>query len=284
MDYVKSTPVSLKDYYDELWLKNKIIEDTSILNLGELVVKDVERIQPKAGRIDLLLHDDEEDIRYEVEIMLGRLDESHIIRAIEYWDIERKRSPTYEHRAVIIAEDITTRFLNIIQLFNNVIPLIAIQLNAAKVNDRLALNFVKILDIMSMENDEDIISSKADRKYWEDRSSKESLEVADGCLAIIKEFDPEYELSYNKYYIGLTKRNHPNNFVAFRPKRKFVRVEAKLPDLESYKKLLEEKDIDVVSIDAGSSRVKFRLIKSELQEKRAIIKQILEASYKEWVS
>ena len=28
--------------------------------------------------------------RYEVEIQLGRVDESHIIRTIEYWDIEKK--------------------------------------------------------------------------------------------------------------------------------------------------------------------------------------------------
>jgi hypothetical protein len=104
ISYTKSTPVTLKDIpqYDELWLKNTITEDPSILGLGDLIVKDVERIQPKAGRIDLLLQDDENDIRYEVEIMLGKLDESHIIRTIEYWDNERKRSPNHEHRAVIL--------------------------------------------------------------------------------------------------------------------------------------------------------------------------------------
>jgi len=41
--------------------------------------------------------------RYEVEIQLGATDESHIIRTIEYWDIERKRYPQYEHTAVIVA-------------------------------------------------------------------------------------------------------------------------------------------------------------------------------------
>jgi hypothetical protein len=42
--------------------------------------------------------------------MLGELDPSHIIRAIEYWDIERIRFPKRIHRAVIIAEEITSRF------------------------------------------------------------------------------------------------------------------------------------------------------------------------------
>lgn len=54
--------------------------------------------------------------RYEVEVQLGSTDESHIIRTIEYWDIERKRYPQYDHTAVIVAEDITSRCLNVISL------------------------------------------------------------------------------------------------------------------------------------------------------------------------
>jgi len=54
--------------------------------LGDLIVKDKERIQPGAGRLDLLLQDPDTNLRYEVEIQLGKTDESHIIRTIEYWD------------------------------------------------------------------------------------------------------------------------------------------------------------------------------------------------------
>jgi hypothetical protein len=102
----------------------------TVLGLGDLVLKDKERTQPHAGRLDLLLQDQETDRRYEVEVQLGSTDESHIIRSIEYWDIERKRYPQYEHCAVLVAEDITSRFLNVISLFNGTIPLIAIQMQA----------------------------------------------------------------------------------------------------------------------------------------------------------
>ncbi len=37
--------------------------------------------------------------------------------------------------AVIVAEDITSRFLNVISLFNKAIPLVAIQLRALEVKD-----------------------------------------------------------------------------------------------------------------------------------------------------
>ncbi len=75
-----------------------------------LVLRDSERPQTGAGRLDLLLQDADASRRYEVEIQLGKTDESHVIRTIEYWDVERKRYPQYEHVAVIVAEDITSRF------------------------------------------------------------------------------------------------------------------------------------------------------------------------------
>lgn len=81
-----------------------------------------------------------------MEIQLGKTDESHIIRTIEYWDLERKRYPQYDHVAVLIAKNITSRFLNIISLFNGFLPLVAIQLNAIKIEDGIAMVFTTILD------------------------------------------------------------------------------------------------------------------------------------------
>ncbi len=95
------------------------------MGLGKLALKDKERRQPRAGRLDLLLQHQEENHRYEVEIQLGKTDESHIIRTIEYWDNEKKLYPQYEHHAVIVAEEITARFLNVISLFNGHIPKIS---------------------------------------------------------------------------------------------------------------------------------------------------------------
>lgn len=104
--------ISLKEHpnLNEAWLQDVISNNTEILGLGDVIVKDKERVQPSGGRLDLLLQDVDTLKRYEMEIQLGKTDESHIIRTIEYWDIERKRYPQYEHCAVIVAEDITSRF------------------------------------------------------------------------------------------------------------------------------------------------------------------------------
>src|SRR6266487_6179324 len=110
--YVKPEKILLKTHPElsEKWVQQRVAEDPTLLGLGELILKDKERIQPRAGRLDLLFQDAETTRRYEVEIQLGSSDETHIIRTIEYWDVERKRYPRYDHTAVIIAENITSRF------------------------------------------------------------------------------------------------------------------------------------------------------------------------------
>ena len=95
LNYVKPERLWLKEHpeLNERWLQDRIAADPALLGLGELVLKDRERPQPRAGRLDLLLQDPDSNQRYEVKLQLGSTDEAHIIRTIEYWDIERKRYP-----------------------------------------------------------------------------------------------------------------------------------------------------------------------------------------------
>src|SRR5712692_3727762 len=175
--YIKPERVFLKDHpeYNEKWVQLRVAEDPKILGLGDLVLLQQERIQPSGGRLDLLFQDADTKRRYEVELQLGTIDESHIIRTLEYWDIERKRYPQYDHCAVLVAEDITSRFLSVISLFNGAIPLIAIQMQEVKDGEATKLVFTKVLDELSrgvVDEDEDAEAPPADRAYWEERGSK----------------------------------------------------------------------------------------------------------------
>jgi RecB family endonuclease NucS len=137
LQYSKAERISIKKWYSEKWLQDKIEEDPSILGLGDLTIVERERRQSTGGRIDFLLYDPETQTMYETEVMLGATDESHIIRTIEYWDIERRRYPNKDHKAVIVAEDITSRFFNVITLMNRSIPIIAVQLHAIKMQKQI---------------------------------------------------------------------------------------------------------------------------------------------------
>jgi hypothetical protein len=221
-------------------------------------------MQPRAGRLDLLLQDAEEDKRYEVEVQLGRTDESHIIRTIEYWDIERKRYPQYEHCAVIVAEDITSRFLNVIGLFNSAIPVIAIQMTALAVADGVALLFNVVLNEMSRgtEEEDEHEDQPADRAYWENRAGKESLAMIDQLLGVFKEWDRSLELKYKQWHIAPAKDGRSESFVRFRPRPDFLRIEVKTPQSAETDSKLEESGLDLIPYKWVKYRI--RVTKAEL--------------------
>lgn len=283
--YVKPDRLYLAEHSElnERWVQERIAEDPSLLGLGDLVLKDRERIQPHAGRLDLLCQDADSNHRYEIEIQLGKTDESHIVRTIEYWDIERKRYPQYEHTAVIVAEEITGRFLNVISLFNGFIPLVAIQMQAYKLADQVSLVFTTVLSRMKLGlvDEEEETAEAADRGYWERRGSRSTLEMTDALFGIVRTLDPELSLKYNKFYIGLAKQGQPNNFVIFRPKKDWVRLEFRLERSDEMQAKLEEAGVDVMDYDDRWGRYRIRLTKGDIQKYEGLLKELLQKSYAE---
>lgn len=74
MKYEKLIKLNLRIHpqLTERWVQERIADDPGILGLGDVILKDKERIQPKAGRLDLLLQDADGNRRYEVEVQLGK--------------------------------------------------------------------------------------------------------------------------------------------------------------------------------------------------------------------
>lgn len=230
----------------------------------------------------MLLQDPDTNRRYEVEIQLGKTDESHIIRTIEYWDIEKKRYPQYDHVAVLIAENITSRFLNVISLFNGFIPLIAIQLNAYKFGDEIGLVFTKVLDEMPLglvEEDEEI-KEVTDREYWVKRGTEATVKMADEVLELISSFKQGYELKYNKFYIGLAKDGQPNNFAIFKPLKNNMRLELRLPKSDEIDQLIESHDLDDMGYDRRWGLYRIKLNKNEIKKKAEQLTSLLKMAEK----
>lgn len=282
--YVKPERLWLKAHpeFTEKWVQQLIADDPSILGLGDLVLRDQERIHPRAGRLDLLLQDVETKRRYEVELQLGSTDEAHIIRTIEYWDIERKRYPQYDHCAVIVAEDITSRFLNVISLFNGTIPLIAIQMQALRIGESNTLIFTTVMDELSrglVDEDEDAEAAPTDRAYWEKRATKATVALADNLLEMARQFDPSLELKYNKFYIGLSRDGQPFNFVTFRPKKDQVRLELKLPETDDIDAKIEEAGFDALEYNKRWGLYRLRLTKEQVKTKADTIRELMQLAY-----
>lgn len=269
--------------YNEAWLQKQIAENPSILGLGDLHLRAKEKILTY-GRLDILLEDSDSDnpTRYEVEIQLGDTDESHIIRTIEYWDLERKRYPQYDHVAVLVAEGVTGRFLNVLNLFNGNIPLIVLKLDAFKIENDVALHFTKILDRVQLGvPEEEEASEPANRAYWEKRSCPAMLKISDALLGIVKAGEPNIEENYNRYYIGLLRNNVAANYCYFKPKKAFVHMFFRIgkPDDEQMKRL-EDADIEAEYTKWNVLKMKFS--QSPTSQQIELIKQFVELAKKNY--
>jgi hypothetical protein len=159
----------------------------------------------------MLLKDPEDDSMYEVEIMLGETDETHIIRTIEYWDNEKRKWPKRQHHAVLVAESITRRFYNVIQLLSHAIPVVAVQAAIIEADGKRILHFSKILDTYEEpEDDENGISESHDEEYW-GKKAPWTVETAKALASVVQPIFGEAIVNYVKNYINITV--HGKNYL-----------------------------------------------------------------------
>jgi len=205
--------ISIKDTgKDEYWLQDQIYDNPNCLGLGELETIEREKKQSSGGRLDILLKDPEDETMYEVEIMLGETDESHIIRTIEYWDNEKRRWPQRQHFAVLVAEHINKRFFNVIYLLSNTIPIIAIQASLVEVHGKQSLLFTKILDTFEeIDDGTGEINIKITREDWT-KKSKWTLETADYLLELFSTIFEGASLNLVKGYISIVSSGNNYNY------------------------------------------------------------------------
>jgi len=229
---------------DEYWLQDIIFENPSILGLGDLIPLSKEKKQSTGGKLDILLKNPEDNSMYEIEVMLNETDPSHIIRTIEYWDIEKRRYPQRQHFPVLIAERFNKRYFNVIQLLSLNIPMIAIQVDLLEVGNQKIVNFTTILDIYEepAENDETNIVKET---TWTS-SANWTLQAASELLNIFNSSEQVFKLKFTQSYIAITnnqsnaywmsKRSEPKSYFGFKEKNE--------EKVEAIRKLLDEASIN----------------------------------------
>ncbi len=284
MKHVKLKTINIKNHsqLNEKWLQDVIAEDPSILGIGDVVLKDKERIHSRAGRLDLLLQDSDGHGRYEVEIQLGATDESHIIRTIEYWDIEKRKYPQYDHTAIIIAEDITSRFLNVVSLFNGFIPIMEIQVNAIETSDGIGLQFTTVLDTVRLGylGEDEETAEPVNRSFWETkRGTKKTVALSDKILDMSRSFSPSTELNYNKHYIGFTVEGRSLNFAVCKPQKNGMRLEIKLPQTEEIDQKISDSDIDILDYDKRWGSYRLKLTDNDVENKSEVLTSLLNQAF-----
>ncbi len=192
---------------NEFWLQDIICTNPEKLGLGDdIEVVKREKKQASGGRLDILLRDSKNNTLYEVEVMLGETDPSHIIRTIEYWDIERRIYPQRQHFAVLIAESFSRRYFNVIQLLSQTIPIIAIQADLIEFDNDMVLNFTKIMDMyIPLEEGE---SAETNVTQWE-KNANWVVDAVNEFISILAAKYPERTITptYTQTYIRVAIDN-----------------------------------------------------------------------------
>jgi hypothetical protein len=211
---------------DEYWLQDLIYENPSILGLGDLIPVSKEKKQSSGGKLDILLKNPEDNSMYEIEVMLGETDPSHIIRTIEYWDIEKRRYPQRQHFPVLIAESFNKRYFNVIQILSLNVPMVAIQADLLEVGGQKIINFTKILDIYEEQAGEDE-TNIVNETTWASNANW-TLQTAKELLSVINSTGQTLKLNFTQSYIALInsrgnaywlyKRSDPKSYLGFKEK------------------------------------------------------------------
>ena len=202
-----SKTLSIRDCgYDENSLQDQIADAPSILGLGDLEFVRREKKQSSGGRLDILLKDSGDDSMYEVEVMLGATDESHIIRTIEY----RARGKDAGNNASILRcwlpRASPGAFFDVVQLLSLSIPIIAIQANMIEAKGARVLHFTKILDTYEEPEDEAQASAEpCDESWWRSQSehTASTLAAAEALYKIVSPVYDRIDLAYTVSYISL---------------------------------------------------------------------------------
>ena len=272
--------VSIRDAgFDEYWLQKQIYENPTCLGLGELESIAKERQQSSGGRLDILLKNPEDDSMYEVEIMLGETDESHIIRTIEYWDNEKRRWPQRQHYAVLVAESITRRFFNVIQLLSHSIPIIAVQVNLIESGGHKALHFSKVLDTYEELDDGTGDGETYDEAFWRKKATW-TIEAARALLDAIGDMFDSPSIRFVKNYIAINVLG--NNYFWFHKRsanKSLFGFRISEDHLEEVSKLLDEQNISFVQ---KRNRIKITCDAEFIIKHKDLLRQIADFVKKTW--
>ena len=278
MEIPIATPISIREAkLDEYWLQDQIYENPTCLGLGDLESVSKEKLQSSGGRLDILLKNPEDDSMYEVDVMLGVTDESHIIRTIEYWDNEKRRWPQRQHYAVLVAESVTRRFFNVIQLLSHSIPIIAVQVNMIESGGQKSLHFSKVLDTYEEPEIDD--GEIYDETYW-NKKAIWTIEAARTLLDCVGDMFDTPTIRFVKNYVAINVLGN-NHFWFHKRSAKKSLFGFRISDdhIEDVSQLLDEQNVSFVQ---KRNRFKITCDADFITKNRELLRQIAEFVKQTW--
>jgi len=138
MEIIDNACTSLKSVgKDGKWVCEWILEKPSRLGLGNIEIEHHELVcSGHSGiRQEILAYLACADTYYEIEIMLEECDANHNgLRALEFSSRERLKHPDARHVAVIVSENLSSTYGQLLEALPQVLPFIGIEIRVLKLS------------------------------------------------------------------------------------------------------------------------------------------------------
>ena len=154
-------------------------------------------------------------------------------------------------------------------------------MGAWRLEDSVSLVFAKVLDeaILGLVGDDEEVRAVTDRAYWEQRGSKATLKMMDDAFELVRALDPDLELKYNKFYVGLARNGQASNFVTYRPQKNALRVDIRLDRSEETQSILDEAGLEVLDYESRWGQYRLRLSPGDVQKHREVLAGLFAKAY-----
>lgn len=110
-------------------------------------------------------------------------------------------------------------------------------------------------------------------------ATKATVAMCEDMLKVVRTLDPKLDLKFNKFYIGLAKEGRPDNFVIFRPKKDFLKIEPRLDRTDELDKLVEDAGLDTLAYDDRWGRYRFRVKPETLKKGTEVITDLIRRAF-----
>ena len=107
------------------------------------------------------------------------------------------------------------------------------------------------------------------------------MKFVDNLYANLSDVIGEFNLKYNKHYIGIEQNNIANNFIYFHPNKKAVIFNIRLDKSDEYDEKFENSDLDMLSYDKQWRVYRIRLKENDFINNLDLLKEMALIAKKE---
>jgi len=103
--------------------------------------------------------------------------------------------------------------------------------------------------------------------------------VMDSLVELARDIDPRLVARYNKHYIGVGFDGLANNFISFKPRKKHLCLQIKIPEVDETNEMLENTNLQLLDYDKRWHNYRIQVTQSDVDNNRNLLLDLMRQAY-----